>query len=70
LGKSGSALASATKCSRIALMRASTYSETVSSFGFDLSEASAGCCSTSHFWILGLASNAMNSAISGGVAAS
>ena len=52
-------------------MRASTYCETVSSFGFGLLwEASAGCCSTSHFWIFGLASNAMNSAISGGVAAS
>jgi hypothetical protein len=69
LGKSGIALASATKCSRIALMRASTYSETVSSFGYGSAEALAACCcSSSHFWTFGSASNAMNSAISGGVA--
>ena len=38
--------------------------------GFALCEAWAGCCSTSHFCTFGSASNAMNSAISGGVAAS
>src|SRR4029077_19960921 len=42
--------------------------EIVSSFGAGSLEALAASCSSSnHFWTFGLASNAMNSAISGGV---
>ena len=65
-GRPGSAAARAPMCSRVAPTRESMYSETVSSCGFGFSAASAACCcSSNHFWTFGLASNAVNSAISG-----
>jgi hypothetical protein len=51
-------------------MRASTYCEIVCSSGAGFWEAWAACCCSSHLWTFGSASNAMNSAISGGAAAS